>query len=483
MISTTNRLRRIQQLQRKLESLQPTTAQLPPTLTFTIHGTDQQLQWAPQSVGTMFQLQRVEPSAPAAASLTLLPHQAEFITDRTTSELLLCGGFGSGKSRALALRSILLAAEQPGSIGLVCSPTYRMAIDVMVPILHDTLAQLGITYQAIKHPMPAFLLPQFGSQLLIRSGDNPDRLRGLSVHHAAVDELDTVDGAHARDLWAILVSRCREGTFQTLYSSSTPEGFNHCYQHWVEQAADHKRLIKARTADNPFLPGGYIDALMGLYNPEQLRSYLEGEFTALAQGRVYPSFDRTLNGSSVEVRPEDKLLCGMDFNVSNTNLCIAVRRPDGLHVVDEISAVYDTEAAIKVLKTRYPDHCHERQVIIYPDASGGSRHTNSTTTDLQLLRQAGLKVDAPSSNPGVRDSTNVVCAALLNGRGERSLFIHHRCSQVIRSLEQQTYNDRGEPDKGSGLDHMADCIRYLCWKTLHFGHQSIGRAVRGIAVY
>ena len=482
MISTSNRLKRIQQLQRRLEALQPTTSSTPPSLAFKVHGTDQVLQWDAQPYGNVYKLQRVDPEGGATA-LTLLPHQAAFLADRTTSELLLCGGFGSGKSRALALRAIILAAEQPHSTGLICSPTYRMAIDVMVPILHYTLSQLGVSYQAIKHPMPAFLLPQFGSQLLIRSGDNPDRLRGLSVHHVAVDELDTIDAAHARDLWAILVSRCREGTFQTLYSSSTPEGFNHCYQHWVEQAAGHKRLIKARTADNPFLPAGYIDALRGLYNPEQLRSYLEGEFTALAQGRVYPSFDRVLNCSNAAVRDDDKLLCGMDFNVGQTNLCIAVRRPDGLHIVDEIAGVYDTEAAIKALKARYPDHCRERQVIIHPDASGGARHTNSTTTDLQLLRQAGLRVDAPSTNPPIRDTLNVVNAALLNGRGERSLFVHPRCSQVVRALEQQTFDDHGAPDKGSGVDHMADCVRYLSWRRLHFGHAAYGKAVKGIRLY
>lgn len=482
MISTTNRLRRIHQLQRKLETLQPTTPNTPPTLTFKVHGTDQILQWAPQPHGTLFKLQQVTPQ-PAPLSLTLLPHQAAFLSDRTTAQLLLCGGFGSGKSRALALRSVLLAAEQPHSIGIICSPTYRMAVDVMVPILHDTLAQLGITYQAVKHPMPAFLLPQFNSRLLIRSGDNPDRLRGLSVHHVAVDELDTIDSTHAKELWSILVSRCREGTYQALYSSSTPEGFNHCYQHWVEQAASHKRLIKARTADNPFLPAGYIDSLKGLYNPDQLRSYLDGEFTALAQGRVYPSFDRFANTSTAAVTAADRLLCGMDFNIGQTNMAIAVRRPDGIHVIDEIAAAYDTDAAIKTLKARYPDHCANRQVIIYPDASGGSRHTNSTTTDLQLLRQAGFKVDAPPSNPSIRDSVNVASAALLNGRGERSLFVHPRCSQVIRSLEQQTYDDKGSPDKGSGLDHMADCIRYLCWRTVHFGHRDAGKPVPGIRLY
>lgn len=482
MISTSNRLRRIHQLQRKLQSLQPSSPLQPPTLSFRVHGTDRLLQWKPRPHGTLFKLEQVDPQ-PSPSCLTILPHQADFLADRNTQELLLCGGFGSGKSRALALRSILLATEQPHSIGIICSPTYRMAVDVMVPILHDTLAQLGLLYQAVKHPMPAFILPQFGSQLLIRSGSEPDRLRGLSVHHVAVDELDTIDSTHAKELWAILVSRCREGTYQALYSSSTPEGFNHCYQHWVEQAADHKRLIKARTADNPFLPAGYIDSLKGLYNPEQLRSYLDGEFTALAQGRVYPSFDRFANASSEVVKSADRLLCGMDFNIGTTNLAIAVRRPDGIHVVDEISSVYDTEAAIKTLKHRYPDHCANRQVIIYPDASGGARHTNSTTTDLQLLRQAGFKVDPPSTNPTIRDSVNVVSAALLNGRGERSLFVHPRCSQVIRSLEQQTYDDKGSPDKGSGLDHMADAVRYLAWRTLHFGHRDAGKPVPGIRLY
>ena len=154
--SSTSRLRRVKTLQRRLQALQPPKLPAPPALHFAIHGTTETLSWHPHPVGSYFCLKPSPAAQPTSTCYSLLPHQAAFLTDRTTAELALVGGFGSGKSRALVLRSILLAAEQPGSIGLVFAPTHRMASDVLLPVFHDSLAALSIPYKAFKHPLPAF---------------------------------------------------------------------------------------------------------------------------------------------------------------------------------------------------------------------------------------------------------------------------------------------------------------------------------------
>lgn len=482
--SGTSRLRKLNALQRRLQSLQPPAVEPPPALLFKVYGTDECLRWQPTASGSFYALQ---PSHRAIEKheqvVTLLPHQAAFIADRKTDELALVGGFGSGKSRALVLRSIILACEQPGCIGLVIAPTHRMGSDVLQPLYHQVLEELGLRYIARKHPLPAFQLPQFNSTILLRSGDAPDRLRGMSVHYAAVDELDVIDPEHARNLWAIAASRVRQGRYQSLFTSTTPEGFGFAYENWVEKSTDRKTLIKARTQSNPFLPDSYIAALRSIYPADALAAYLDGEFVALNRGRVYPRFDRHLNSSSLTADAADVLHVGLDFNVTNTNAVICIKRPGReVHVIDEITRMYDTQAMIDELLRRYPGHHAAKRIVVHPDASGGNRSTNAPTTDLQLLRRAGLKVDAPSKNPQVRDRVSAMNAAVLDGTGTRRLYVAPQCSGLLKSLEQQVYVD-GAPDKASGLDHLADACGYALWQMGHFAYADYGKPVKSIRLY
>lgn len=483
MISSASRLRRLQQLQRRLTALQPQQATPPPALHFKVHGTSEHLTWAPEPVGNVYRLCRSD-EASTGDGYTLLPHQADFITDRKTGELALVGGFGSGKSRALVIRAILLAAEQPHCTGLVVAPTHRMAADTLLPVFHDVLGTLKLQYKALKHPLPAFQLPQFNSQLIIRSGDSPDRLRGLSVAFAAIDELDTITADHARTLWGIVSSRVREGRNPTLCTSTTPEGFGFAYLNWVEQDACHKQLIRAKTTDNPFLPPSYLEALRSIYPAEALEAYINGQFVALDRGRVYPNFCRTLNASTETILWEDKLHIGLDFNIGKMAAVVAVRRrQEELHVDAEDIGALDTDQLIERLQSRFPRHYENRQIVVHPDASSASRSTNSSQTDMAKLRQAGFIVSAPRKNPLIRDSVNTVCAAILDGSGRRRLFVHPGCSVLLRSLEQQCFDDHGQPDKSNDLDHPIDALRYCVWQTRNFAHAELGKAVRGIRLY
>src|SRR5690606_41988946 len=75
---------------------------------------------------------------------------------------------------------------------------------------------------------------------------------------------------------------------------------------------------------------------------------------------------------------------------------VPTRRSSDL--VDERMDGYDTPDMIRRIKERYwlydgKDYSKTREILIYPDASGdGRRSVNASTTDLQLLKQAGFKV-------------------------------------------------------------------------------------------
>ena len=103
-------------------------------------------------------------------------------------------------------------------------------------------------------------------------------------------------------------------------------------------------------------------------------------------------------------------------------------------------------------------------VYVYPDSSGGNRSTNAATTDIELLRMAGLSVVAGKSNPLIRDRVAAVQALLENGKGEVRLQVLEKCERMIECLELQGYSERNpeQPDKEGGYT-LPDALGYAVW--------------------
>ena len=82
-----------------------------------------------------------------------------------------------------------------------------------------------------------------------------------------------------------------------------------------------RMLYKGRTADNPYLPPDFLDAMRENYSPQLFKAYTEGEFCLLTQAAVYPEFNRELNKSD-QCKPTERdfLYIGVDFNVAR---CLA----------------------------------------------------------------------------------------------------------------------------------------------------------------
>jgi len=114
-----------------------------------------------------------------------------------------------------------------------------------------------------------------------------------------------------------------------------------------------------------------------------------------------------------------------------------------------------------MLKERFSDKGHA--VTIYPDASGGNTSSkNASESDLSILKQAGFTISVNPSNPAVKDRVNSVNAMILNDTGARRWKINtDSCPMLTESLEQQAYDNNGEPDKKTGHDHPNDAVGYF----------------------
>jgi PBSX family phage terminase large subunit len=414
----------------------------------------------------------------------LHPGQLAFVTDDQTQIIGISAGYGAGKTRALAAKAVTLAAANQGFIGCVMEPTGPLIRDIWQNDFEDFLEHYDIPYTFRASPLPEYMLhlPGGDTKILCRSFENWSRIIGLNLAWVLADEIDTVTPAIANKAFPKILGRLRSGNVRQFGAASTPEGFRWMWTTFGSEDAQtrqDRKLIKMRSVDNPHLPPDFIERLEANYDPTLLKAYLDGEFVNLTTGTVYDRFDRIKHViSKLPDTEREPLRIGVDFNVGNMSAVIGVKLNNTLLVIDEVSGAHDTDALAQQIKARYPN----RQIYVYPDASGGNRSTNASQTDIQILESYGMANQSPRANPPVRDRVSAVQALLENGKGQVRLQISATCKRMIECLELQCYTEKGDPDKDSGHDHMNDALGYLIWREFNPLHMGAGRST-GIRLY
>lgn len=381
--------------------------------------------------------------------IKLLNHQYEVLADTTTRILGMVAGYGSGKTYTACRKAIQLSFLNEGCTGIVTEPTFPMLRDIFIPEMKTALEEWGIKYKFnASSSIFTFNVRGKENKILCMSMENVERLVGINAAFIICDEFDTSKADLAYKAFIKLLGRLRAGIVRQFVIVTTPEGFKATYKIFIEEKADNKRLIKARTKDNKYLPADFIDTLKQQYPEALLKAYLNGEFVNLSQGTVYSSFNREQHHSDREVEPYDKLLIGQDFNVGGCVSIVYVETGMGLIAVDEYESV-DTQRIIDNTRHKYPDH----HITFSPDSSGYANKTNASRSDIQMILDAGFEVDAPSQNGRVMDRVNATNNAFEKGL----LYINtNKCPKFTKALEQQAWTDKGEPEKFNGAATIDD---------------------------
>lgn len=382
--------------------------------------------------------------------------QAAFVFSEKPHPAIVAG-LGAGKSRAATMRLLLLMLKNPGINTLYTMPTYDLLKLRAIPGVIDDLEMLGLKYSINKSDY-AITIKGLG-KVFFRSYDNPNRLIAFEVAHTIADELDVLTKEQAYMVWRKLAERTRQPSIlpNSIAAVTTPDqGFSgFVYERWVTRADDSTELIKASTTSNPYLPDGYVDQIRANYDPALAEMYINGEFVSLTANKVYHYFSRDTHGTDMTIEPGDRLHIGLDFNIGGCCGVVFVLDDEGPVAVDEFVS-HDTRDFINNVKVRYGNH----DVTVYPDASGRAGRTNATVSDIGLIEQAGLRVEAPAKNPYVRDRVNAVNSLL----SHRRLAVNiEKCPKTTQALETQGYNDKGEPEKFNthpAIDDWADSLGY-----------------------
>jgi hypothetical protein len=194
------------------------------------------------------------------------------------------GGIGSGKSWVGAYD--MVKRSKPGRLYLVTAPTYPMLSDATFRSLQELATELGVVgpRDSKTSPPPSIRL-RTGAEILFRSTDNPETLRGPNLSGVWMDEASL----SKQEAFDILIGRLRQGGEQGwLTATFTPKGKVHWTYKTFATGQPDTEMIHARSDENPFLPTEFVGNVRKRYTEQQSRQELGGVFVEGGGNHYYP---------------------------------------------------------------------------------------------------------------------------------------------------------------------------------------------------
>jgi hypothetical protein len=409
----------------------------------------------------------------ARNQLSLRPMQGRIFRDRRRFRVVLAGRRG-GKTVLGAVELVRGMAEVPGTYYYV-APTYRMAKDIAWDTYKAIIPERWIRK---KNEQSLRIDIINGSTLYLKGSEDPDSLRGPALSGVVMDECAFQQEYTWRSVIRPALSD-RNG-WALFTTTPSPEGTAGWFYELILllqhgdladpglQTLDPEQwsLYEYTSLQGGNIPLHEIEEARRTLAPEVFEREYEAKIMSNT-GLVASCFSMANVDSSVEDDPELPAYFGIDFNNDPlTAICANIVRINGraaeLRVFNEIQLKSATTWDMaEVLNDLYGEN---RRKIACPDPTGKRKQTSGIgTSDLQILRRAGITVYAPENPYNTADKIRAVNAALRTADGEVHTKIHPRCRELIKSFRTLGYAEGTRmPNKKLGVDHSFDAFGYLC---------------------
>jgi PBSX family phage terminase large subunit len=392
--------------------------------------------------------------SPNAKTIDLFGQQYEFAVS-PAHFAALNGGIGSGKSIAGAVRTLYAALGSIGgtkvqtpNVGVVTAPTYPMLRDASIRTFFEIAGDLVTDWRKSEN----IAVLRNGSEILFRSADKPDTLRGPNLTYWWGDEA----AYYQSDVWRVMIGRLRQyGAQGYAWVTTTPKGRNWLYREFVQQQRADYAIFNIRTTQNPFLDRAYVAGLQEAYTGDFARQELEGDFVAF-EGLIYPEFSRDTHVTTEAAGQYAYYLAGVDWGYANPGV-ILVFGVDGDGRMTLVREEYQRQRRIEEwaalaralydtfrIQTFYCDPA-EPDFIAAFQASG----CPATQANNEVL-------------PGIQAVKNRL---VLRGDGRPRLRLSAEAVNTAVEFEQYAWMEnrdgvRDAPKKTN--DHALDALRYAC---------------------
>jgi len=371
----------------------------------------------------------------------------------------LSAGYGYGKTYSLCMKMFDLMDKNRGVEGGILCPTLKMFKRDVLPTIREICADNLILHQFNKSDF-YFTFPQTNSTIYVfHSEDEGQSIRGPNLGFGLVNEVGLCSKA-AFDAFLARI-RVKDAKLRQLAMSGTPEGFNWCYEYFIENPRDDTDIFFGNSKDNIHIAEDYVKGLEESYDDLMRQQFVEGKFVNLTGRRAAWSFDRFKHVKPVKFDPSLAVWISMDFNVDAMAATFWHRYPiDSPYTLGAFGDIKlrssNTEELANYIKEKFGT-----KVTIFPDPAGAARSTKSKMTDIQILMQAGFTdIRFKRSIKSVRECLLATNAQMSKDR----IIIDPSAKNLIADLEQCVLKSNGsEIDKSDGnrshwLDGYKDMI-------------------------
>jgi hypothetical protein len=378
------------------------------------------------------------------------------IADNSSRFKVVVAGRRFGKTY-LSMREICYRARQPNQEIFYITTSYRAAKMILWKPLKRRLLDLRWVKKINESELSILL--KNGSTISLKGAEDPDKLRGVSLSYAVIDEAAE---CKLESLWGEIVRPALADQQGGALFIGTPKGKSNPFYDLYVSA---KELTDWSAFQFTTIQGGFVtEQEIAAARQDMSERQFNQEFMATFEtyeNRVAWAFARDVHVIDEPKEVNTSIIhVGMDFNINPAVATISVQMDaQTLTVIDEIQMfASNTDEMSMEIKRRYPNS----KVFVYPDPSGSRRQTSSSgMSDHLILQNAGFIVKAPRKHDPVRDRINAINARFRSAEGKINLYITNSAKYTIECLDKHQFKEGTMvPDKDSGYDHMFDALSY-----------------------
>jgi phage terminase large subunit-like protein len=365
----------------------------------------------------------------------------------------LFGGTGSGKTRAGIAEDVYWCLRNPGIVGYIFEPTYKMIDRIIVPTLNVLLGAPFWQNPIIESFNRGRMNIQFfnGSTLWMVSLDDPEQAEGGNLDFAHADEARLVKPeAKWETAWRVIQRRLR-GSAGDKYPigawvTTTPNQPGSALYNFFENPktkSPEAKVYRIHLDDNQeHLPPGFIEGIKREHSGALYKRFVEGLFAGDIEATF--AFDYAEHVAKYALPQFGDIVYGVDFGWTDPTCIVAVMFDN-----DRRAFVVDEMYENRLSDQDIADKCHE-MIDKWGDGIFWCDPASPDTIDFLRRERVRVKPGNRRRDEGIREIGGRLQDA---GDGRHRLYVSDDCINLIDEL--QSYNmDR------KGHDHAVDALRY-----------------------
>ena len=383
----------------------------------------------------------------------------------------LIGGGGTGKTEAGASEAIGWSFENPGCVGSIFAPTYKMLKRFTIPKLQKLL---GVT--TLEHSPFILNYQKTDMKIELRTYTLTGELRPSTIWMVGVDNPESAEGMNLDWAWmdeARLIPKFEEArqsvqrrlrgstlgvpldehvpsNVQGFWVTTTPDGPGSELHNFFENPHTRNtesKVYRMSLYDNQKnLPSEFVKEMEQTHTGGLFERFVMGRFATVTLGAFEFDYAVHVEGFNQYYNKENirAIIAGVDFGWTNPAciLPIAVDGDGRAYVLDEF---YKSQTSEEQLT---------KEAIAFIEEYGRGRFFCDSSEPRTINEFRKSKIQAYPNKTKRDDGIREVGGRFkLAGDGRPRLYISPKCVNLIAEL--QTY----DPDKKVN-DHATDALRY-----------------------